>query len=255
MDAVGIAALCRLEEIVSPVNPDAANLPLADLDDLFYIVVVLLLPLLSWVGNLAKKHKQKREEEEAGTSPLTDEVYDVGPEVEQAAAEEPPSSPERPTWQAWREPQPSRELPPARPEHPARMAESARPAVVLGPFTGMPEPPVSPPRSVVRPPVARQVISEEAVPGVPPSRGFTSPVVERRSVGVERKSPTRVISAKPSSTKPPDLPGRGVGRSAVRNVRSGRPDSLRQAIVLAEILAPPIALRSDEASPGDLRTG
>ncbi|MFH1417911.1 MAG: hypothetical protein ABII12_06455 [Planctomycetota bacterium] len=223
---------------MNPVNPDASNLPLAELDDLFYLVVVLLLPLLGWVGNLAKKHKQETEKE-AEASPSPEEVYDVGPEVEQTAAKE------RPTWRAWGEPQPSRASPPARAEHPARMPESARPAVVFGPPSAVPEPSAPPPR----PPVARQVISEEAVPWFP-SPPATRAVTSRPAGRRPKAEPHATLED--SSAQPP---ASGVGRSAARNVRSGSADSLRQAILLAEILAPPVALRSDEATPGALPTG
>ncbi len=228
-------------ETVIPLYPDGDNLPLAELDDLLYLVIVLMLPLLGRVGSLAKKFKQKMDGE-SDTPPDTDEVFDVGPEiVEPPTAKEPVAPPERPAWRSWEQREPSREAPPVTTaRRPTPQAEPDRPMIVLGPPPAIPTPATRPPMPIARPAVAQQIIQPETAP---PLSAFRS---------VQSKPKKRPMKAPPEHTL--DTPttylqgssGGGVGRSAIRSVRSGNAKSLRQAIILAEILAPPIALRNDQ---------
>jgi hypothetical protein len=171
-----------------------------DIQDFLYIVAMLVLALLGWVGNLVKKRQQTGAE-----APAEDESPPLEREPHESLVEK-------------------LQLP---------RAPVARPTAIR-PAPGPPPGPPRMPAPAVAPPVVLEVATaakdraRQALPPPPPHRAKQGlppqpPAADPRS----RRARSRVARKFPRSPKP-----------------------LRRAVILAEVLGRPVALRDDQLRQG-----
>lgn len=214
------------------MEPDVVtSLCLADFEDAAYIIAVLAFTVFSWVIGFVKKRAQ---EKEGGDEPSSDEMFEQAELVE----DEPNAHPG--PMQSFK-----RRLPePAKPRIPS-------PPPLAKP-TGLP-----PPRSVAR---ASQPAHESflaaQVPVVTRSRQDISVALDMPESGIVYSTTDAMkpdSTGTPSSatvTPSPPAPGAAGGRS-----RWGTGfhsiNAVRRAIVMAEVLGPPVSCREYGRCPGD----
>jgi hypothetical protein len=210
--------------------------------ELFYIIAILILSVGSAIF---QKVRQKFEEPDEGRKPEPEkriEMIDERP-PQRRASPAPPVRPARPAAPMTREQPrrpPVRPMPPVRERPPSRQPAPppARPARDVGRM-----PPIEPRRTPApRPaaPVPRPRPAQPARPAAP----ARSAAAEVEFVG----EPLRDTMQRRDDVRAAGLPA-AVERAKPVSVSLGdmSMDDLRRAIVLKEILDPPVALRGDSA--------
>ncbi len=219
-----------------------------EISDLLYLLVFLVIPLLngvvSWYKEQQEKRKEGRKQEEQA-----DEIVEA--DIEESPP--PTSFPPQPM-------QPRRDEPPVR-----RVGETASP--VPSPRRARPGPAVPP---VAQPIPASRMAGPRPVPSWPPSQqpghvppsGYDAPmrpaapaatvmeaiVVDEDSAASGRTRPRRPAAA------PFQVSGESLGPGASDLTDSlledlSSPEAIRRAVVLSEILAPPVGIRGPGEAP------
>jgi hypothetical protein len=192
-------------------------LAVGDIGDFLYVIAALVCALVSWLGTKAKARKQTDQEPGEKDSVENVETLEKRPAAVPETAE--------PEWSPpMARPSPAAQSAYARPPAPPPASRPPGP-----PLTTRPQAP--PAISLVR------MLEAAAARGEPPRRHPVAIAKPQRSA--PPKPPARPRPA-PAIESPPSPPEWGLPSAHARAVS---PAALRQAIVMAEILAPPVSLR------------
>ena len=208
-----------------------------DLGDLLWLLIILVFPALNALGQWIRKKWGNQQEETGGEETVFEVTVGEDDELILKPAKEKPS--------------PAQPLPTARPLPPIEQEPTT---VQPGPRPGRP---VEPPQRPVPPRRVQPARREPAPPRAHPAQ----PVREHRP---PRAEPDRPVKAKPARARKAD-PHRVFAATptfdmddqqrptlkAVELLAGETFDAtgLRRAIVLSEILAPPLAVRRNDPSP------
>lgn len=214
--------------------------------DWTYIVAIIILSLVSWIGNAIKKRAEKSRSSSSPTpKPSETTEQEDYAEAEALPEEMPPSplEPERPVIVIQRVPL-GRPSPSAYPPPLATPVQAAQP----------PPPPVQTPWSV------RETTSRGVLQGSPTARisATEAPTLLPSARQTGTLHPALRVRDRSGRLAPPQAPPQesslgleGMVRVApqeppiVRRFRQGGIGSLREAVLIAEILGPPLAARTE----------
>lgn len=223
-----------------------------------YLVAILILSLVSWIANLIKRRMDKSRPPSADSGRHSEEAEDEGYEEAEVLSDESPVWPgevEAPviiTQQTPRQrPQEPPPPPAARPSQPplAAPVRSYRPPPPPAPQTAW-----STRESMSSGGLQQSPLPHVVMTGTPTARltvreaGTRLPVqrvedLRRPFAGPGDASQTSRAAPQPGSVEPPSTSS---PRTALmRRFHGNQTAALREAILIAEVLRPPLALRSD----------
>jgi len=214
--------------------------------DWSYIVAIIVLSLVSWIGNLIKKRAEKARSASGQQVKQPEQAHDEEFADAEVLADEnaSPGEPESPvTASQW---------PPR-----GRPVSPPPPPLAIPVRTPQPPPPLAPAPWSTRLPAPRGGLQEDPSPRIvtveAPTRHPTAHDAGTRHPALRVADTVAGVTrakAAPPVPSPPPLPGTvepSALQSAIvrRLLGRGGVTALREAVVLAEIMGPPAALRVD----------
>jgi hypothetical protein len=195
-------------------------LAVGDIGDYLYVIAALVFAFVSWLGKKAKDRKQADRETGEKDSVENVETLEKRPALVPETTE--------PEWSPpMARPSPAAQPGFARPPAPPPAGRPPRPLLTT-------QPQAPPAISIVR-------MLEAAAQGIKPVR--RRPVaIAKPQRSVPPKPPARPRPA-PAIESPPSPQEWGLPSAPAPAARAMSPATLRRAIVMAEILAPPVSLR------------